>query len=117
AGAAGMLGHWRPLFLGFQRGGEMVATAGGVFLAVAVWVALAASAIWWIVFLATRYVSVASIAAGLSLPVMAVIFGYPAEVIAFSALVGAGILLLHRANLRRLRMGTENRARLRRTAR
>src|SRR3954451_11211272 len=32
AGAAAMLGHWRPLFLGFKRGGKMVATAGGAFL-------------------------------------------------------------------------------------
>ena len=35
AGAAAMLGHWRPIFLGFQRGGKMVATAGGAFLGVA----------------------------------------------------------------------------------
>src|SRR5262245_5495543 len=35
AGAAAMLGHWRPLFLGFARGGKMVATAGGAFLGVA----------------------------------------------------------------------------------
>ena len=35
AGAAAMLGHWRPVFLGFQRGGKMVATAGGAFLGVA----------------------------------------------------------------------------------
>src|SRR6476661_8836975 len=32
AGAAAMAGHWRPLFLRFQRGGKMVATCGGVFL-------------------------------------------------------------------------------------
>jgi glycerol-3-phosphate acyltransferase PlsY len=117
AGAAAMLGHWRPLFLRFQRGGKMVATAGGVFLAVAILVALASSAVWWLFFLATRYVSVASIGAGLSLPVMAAVLGYPPEVIVFSGAVGAGILVLHRANLRRLRMGTENRARLRRTVR
>ena len=35
AGAAAMLGHWRPIFLGFQKGGKMVATAGGAFLGVA----------------------------------------------------------------------------------
>src|SRR4051794_8505553 len=40
AGAAAMLGHWRPLFLRFQKGGKMVATAGGVFLAVAIWAML-----------------------------------------------------------------------------
>src|SRR5437867_12454336 len=35
AGAAAMLGHWRPLFLRFEKGGKMVASAGGVFFAVA----------------------------------------------------------------------------------
>ena len=35
AGVAAMIGHWRPLFLGFARGGKIVATTGGVALAVA----------------------------------------------------------------------------------
>ena len=35
AGAAAMLGHYRPIFLGFRKGGKMVATAGGAFLGVA----------------------------------------------------------------------------------
>ena len=117
AGAAAMLGHWRPLFLRFAKGGKMVATAGGVFFAVAPLAALAGSAIWWALFLATRYVSVASIAATLSLPALAAALGYPTPVIAFSGFAALGVLVLHRGNLRRLRAGTENRARLRRTVR
>src|SRR5260370_29890954 len=39
AGAAAMLGHSRPLFMRFEKGGKMVAPAAGVFLAVAPWVA------------------------------------------------------------------------------
>jgi glycerol-3-phosphate acyltransferase PlsY len=117
AGAAAMLGHWRPLFLRFAKGGKMVASAGGVFLAVAIWVALVAGAVWWLIFLLTRYVSVASIGAALSLPALAALFGYPTSVIVFSGCVAGGVLVLHRANLSRLRAGTENRARLRRTAR
>jgi len=35
AGGAAMLGHWRPLFMKFQRGGKVVATSGGAFLGVA----------------------------------------------------------------------------------
>src|SRR5438874_12639305 len=35
AGAGAIAGHWRPLFLRFQRGGKMVATAGGVLFAIA----------------------------------------------------------------------------------
>ncbi len=94
----------------------MVATGAGVFLAVAPWIALIAGAVWLTLFLITRYVSVASIAAALTLPVAAAALGYPASVIVFAALVAIGVVALHRGNLRRLRAGTENRVRLRRAA-
>src|SRR3954468_24597789 len=55
AGAAAMLGHWRPVFLRFAKGGKMVATTGGVFFGVAVWVALTAGAVWLVSFLLIRY--------------------------------------------------------------
>ena len=54
AGVAAMVGHWRPLFLGFARGGKMVATTGGVALALATLAALAASGVWILLFLLTR---------------------------------------------------------------
>src|SRR6266566_686979 len=53
AGTAAMLGHWRPLFLRFEKGGKMVATGAGVFLAVAPWVGLLAAAVWFAAFLLT----------------------------------------------------------------
>ena len=109
AGAAAMLGHWRPLFLRFAKGGKMVATCGGVFFGVAVWVALTAGLVWLVSFFLFRYASVASILAGIALPVAAVGFGYPAPVIVFAVAAAVAILFLHRANLRRLRAGTENR--------
>src|SRR6266436_2567743 len=56
AGAAAMVGHWRPLFLRFEKGGKMVASAAGVFLAVAPWVVLVSVGIWLVLFLLTRYV-------------------------------------------------------------
>jgi glycerol-3-phosphate acyltransferase PlsY len=116
AGAAAMLGHWRPLYLRFAKGGKMVATCGGVFFGVAVFVALTAGAVWIVTFLLFRYASLASIVAGISLPVMAAVYGYPPPVILFGAAAAVAILYLHRANLRRLRAGTEHRFRLRRTA-
>jgi glycerol-3-phosphate acyltransferase PlsY len=109
AGGAAMLGHWRPLFLGFAKGGKMVATCGGVFLGVAPWVALAAGIVWLVAFFVFRYASVASILAGVTLPVAAVAFGYPLSVIVFALAAFAAILFLHRGNLRRLRAGTESR--------
>src|SRR5213596_4055655 len=50
AGGAAMLGHWRPLFMGFQRGGKMVATCGGALLGVAPIVAGACAVVWVVLF-------------------------------------------------------------------
>jgi glycerol-3-phosphate acyltransferase PlsY len=111
-----MLGHWRPLFLRFAKGGKMVATCGGVFFGVALWVALTALLVWLVAFLVLRYASVASIVAGIALPVFAAVYGYPLSVILFGAAAAAAILYLHRGNLRRLRAGTEHRFQLRRPA-
>jgi glycerol-3-phosphate acyltransferase PlsY len=109
AGAAAMAGHYRPPFLRFRKGGKMVATAGGVIIAVAPWVALAIMAVWLATFAVTRYTSVASIVSAFALPVAAWAFGYPPEVIAFAGVSAVAIIWLHRGNLRRLRAGTENR--------
>ena len=117
AGAAAMLGHWRPLFLRFAKGGKMVATCGGVFFGVAVWVALIGAGVWIVSFVLLRYASVASILAGIALPVAAVLLGYPTPVVVFGALAALAILFLHRANLGRLRRGTESRFRFRRLER
>jgi len=115
AGTAAMLGHYRPLFMGFQRGGKIVATTGGAFLGVAPIVGGLAACVFLIVLFATRYVSLSSIVAGLSLPVIAVLLGEPWPVIAFAGGAAAGIVLLHRPNIRRLRDGTESRFALRRS--
>jgi glycerol-3-phosphate acyltransferase PlsY len=112
-----MLGHWRPLFLRFAKGGKMVATCGGVFFGVAIWVALTAAGVWLVTVVLLRYVSVASIVAGIALPVFALVYGYPTSVVLFGLAAGAAILYLHRGNLRRLRAGTEHRFELRGAAR
>ena len=114
AGAAAMLGHWRPLYLGFSRGGKMVATAGGAFLGVAPLVGVTGAGVWLVVFALTRYASVASMTAAVSLPVWAWVFGYPWPVIAFGVAAAGGVVFLHRANLARLWRGEENRFELRR---
>lgn len=114
AGVAAMVGHWRPLFLRFARGGKTVATTGGVGLALALLPSLAAGVVWTAVFLATRYTSVASMAAAISLPLLTVLFGEPWPVVAFTSGAGIAILLLHQGNMLRLLSGTENRFELRR---
>jgi acyl phosphate:glycerol-3-phosphate acyltransferase len=114
AGVAAMVGHWRPLFLGFQKGGKMVATCGGALLGVAPVVGGIGAVVWIVLFLVFRYASVASILAALSLPVVAVALDEPWPVIAFVSVAAAAIVFLHRANIARLRAGTESRFTLRR---
>jgi glycerol-3-phosphate acyltransferase PlsY len=108
-GGAAMLGHSRPLFLGFRRGGKMVATTGGAFLGVAPIVGGLGAGVWLVVFGVTRYASVASMCAAVSLPLWAWLLGYPWPVIAFAGVAAAGVVLLHRANIGRLVRGEEHR--------
>ena len=116
AGAAAMLGHWRPLFLRWQRGGKVVATCGGAFLGVAPIVGAIGSGVWIACFVVFRYASVASMVAACSLPVIAVLIGEPWPVIVFAAGAAVAVVVLHRANIARLRAGTESRFRFRRPA-
>jgi acyl phosphate:glycerol-3-phosphate acyltransferase len=116
AGGAAMLGHWRPLFLRWQRGGKVVATCGGAFLGVAPVVGGIGAAVWILAFMLFRYASLASMLAAVSLPIVAVLLGEPWPVIAFAAIAAVAVIVLHRANIARLRSGTENRFRFRRTA-
>jgi acyl phosphate:glycerol-3-phosphate acyltransferase len=113
AGAAAMLGHWRPLFLKWQRGGKMVATCGGAFLGVAPVVGAIGAGVWLVFFLLFRYASLASMLAACSLPVAAALLGESWPVIIFAAGAAVAVAVLHRANIARLRAGTENRFRFR----
>jgi len=114
AGGAAMLGHWRPLFLRFQKGGKTVATAGGTFFGAAPVLGVIGLGVWIVVFVLSRYASLASIVTALSLPVMAVVLGEPWPIIVFAAIAAGAVVLLHKANIGRLRAGTESRFRLRR---
>ena len=113
-GGAAMLGHWRPLFMKFQRGGKMVATCGGALFGLAPLVGLIAALVWLAVFAVSRYASLASMVAAASLPFLALVLGEPWPVVVFVAAAALGVLLLHRANISRLRAGTESRFDLRR---
>ncbi len=109
-----MLGHWRPLFLRFAKGGKMVATCGGAFLGTAPLVGAVGAAVWILMFVVLRYASLASLAAGAALPLASWLLGYPWPVTAFAGAAFLAILVLHRGNIRRLFAGTENRFELRR---
>jgi glycerol-3-phosphate acyltransferase PlsY len=114
AGGAAMLGHWRPLFLRFQKGGKTVATAGGTFFGIAPLLGVVGLAIWLLVFLLFRYASLASIVTAVALPFVGLALGEPWPVIVFAAIAAVAVVVLHRGNIARLRDGTESRFRLRR---
>jgi glycerol-3-phosphate acyltransferase PlsY len=110
AGSAAMAGHWRPLFLRFARGGKVMATGGGVFFAVAPLVAFTAVAIWVALFFSFGFASLASIVGSASTPVAAWLYGYPLSVQLFALGTALAAPYLHRANIGRLRAGTESRS-------
>lgn len=111
AGGLAMLGHWRPLFLRFQKGGKTVATAAGTLFGIATLLGLIALGLWLTTFLVTRYASIASMVVAVVLPFAALVLGEPWPVVVFGVAAGVAVLLLHRPNLARLRAGTESRFR------
>lgn len=111
-GAAAMLGHWRPLFMGFRRGGKMVATCGGALIGFAPLVALVGLVVWVVVFLVGRYASLASILAAISLTPAALLLGQDLSVVIFLSVAALAIIWLHRVNIVRLAHGEENRFQL-----
>jgi glycerol-3-phosphate acyltransferase PlsY len=119
-GFAAILGHMFSIFLGF-KGGKGVATSCGVLLGVFPYYTLPgifAIALWIVLFLFTRYVSVASMAGATAFPVLYLavgllcdwpVFGRQLPLGVFAILVAVMILVKHRSNISRLRTGTENR--------
>ena len=103
-----VIGHNYTLWLRF-KGGKGIATSAGVFLALAPGALLIALAVWIIVFLLSRYVSLASVCAAFALPFATWVTGRSGLVIAITAALAVLAILKHRSNIQRLIKGTENR--------
>jgi glycerol-3-phosphate acyltransferase PlsY len=109
-GIAAITGHVRPMWLGFGKGGKGVATAGGVFLALAPVETSLALAAFAVTLLASGYVSLGSLVAATLLPVLLLIRdGARSPLFIVCAIVAVFVFWTHRANIDRLRQGTENR--------
>lgn len=104
--ASAVVGHSFSCFTGF-RGGKGVATAAGGLVVLMPYVTLASAAIWLIVFLATRYVSLASMLAAVGLPVLTFFFSRGTLALSVTGLLAVFVVVRHRANVRRLLNGTE----------
>jgi glycerol-3-phosphate acyltransferase PlsY len=114
-GVAAIAGHVRPVYLGFQKGGKGVATAGGVFLALAPLATAVGLAVWLLAFLPTGYVSLASLVTAVLFPFAVLATGTPARsaLFAVAVIVAVFVVWTHRANIARLRRGEEHRFRRR----
>jgi acyl phosphate:glycerol-3-phosphate acyltransferase len=110
AAVAAILGHVFPIWLRF-RGGKGVASALGVFLALTWPSALCILAIFTVIFLLTRYVSLASIIASATLPLFALYFVPQRSPIVVAGWIFIPLLIIvkHHQNIRRLLSGTESR--------
>ena len=107
-GIAAFLGHLYPVFLRFQ-GGKGVATALGVFLGLAPWATLVLMAIFVLVLLATRVVSLSSMLAAAFAPIVFWFFFHSPILTGTSLFIAVMIILRHRGNIQRLLLGTEPR--------
>jgi len=109
--AAAILGHVKPIFLLGKGGGKGMATATGVFLALAFVPMLVAEAVWIATFYFTRYVSLASLLGAAVLPI-ALLAWYRdprSPIFIASVIIAAFMFWTHRANIGRLRRGEEHR--------
>jgi glycerol-3-phosphate acyltransferase PlsY len=109
AGVAAVLGHVYSCWLKF-KGGKGIATSAGVGFAWAPEACAVTLAIWLVVFASTRYVSVASIVAAVVLPLSVWLLHYGTRMTLVMTCLGVLAIYKHKANIRRLVEGTENRA-------
>jgi acyl phosphate:glycerol-3-phosphate acyltransferase len=107
---AAMLGHSFSCFTRF-RGGKGVATGAGAFLVLMPVVTLIGAAMWILFFFATRYVSLASLAAAATLPIAGLALHMPGIYTTIAAAVCVFVLFRHRTNIARLMAGTEPKSR------
>ncbi|MDE2221511.1 MAG: glycerol-3-phosphate 1-O-acyltransferase PlsY [Candidatus Omnitrophica bacterium] len=114
---AAVAGHNWTMFLGF-KGGKGMATSLGVLIGLAVQlpglriILGAATLVWLVLFLATGFVSLASIAAAVSLPILMVVYEAPFAMKVMAIVLCIVIVFRHRPNIKRLAKGQENRVQI-----
>ncbi|WP_022835814.1 glycerol-3-phosphate 1-O-acyltransferase PlsY [Salisaeta longa] len=114
AGLAAVLGHMFPIWARFQ-GGKGVNTAAGILLALSPISTLLTMAVFLIVLLTSRYVSLASMTGAVAFPTIVALRRYvfeadePLSLLLFGIVVAVAIIAAHQSNIKRLLAGNENR--------
>lgn len=112
-GVVAVAGHMFPIYANFEGGKGMAAAAGMLFGIEPVSVAIA-FAVFLVVMLTTRYVSLASLVAAFIYPLTLIMLRYvfklpiDGSILIFGTIIGIGIITKHRGNIKRLLAGTEN---------
>lgn len=106
-GLMAVVGHSASVFLRF-KGGKGVATGLGVLVMMMPSVSAVVFAVWLVVVLISKYVSLGSIVAAALVPIAAYILGMPAEFIGFGLLAAVFVIYRHKSNISRLLSGTES---------
>jgi len=106
AGLVVICGHGWSLFLGF-KGGKGIATTFGVVFALNPTISILALIIWGVVVITTRYISLASIFAVISIFIFTILFKQPYEYIIFSAIILILAIFKHKENIKRLKSKKE----------
>ncbi|QWK20639.1 MAG: glycerol-3-phosphate 1-O-acyltransferase PlsY [Hydrogenobacter thermophilus] len=106
-GIASVIGHVFPIFHSF-KGGKAVATSLGVLMGLSPLAGIVCLIIWYAVFKLKGYVSLASLTASASAPLLLLIFGYPFKVLLMSFVIVFLVFCRHRDNIARLLEGREH---------
>lgn len=105
--AAAFLGHCYPIYLGF-KGGKGVATALGIYLVLSPLSVLGALLLFAGILWRWRYVSLASVSAAAAIPLLVGLFERSWPLVAATLFISFMVIVRHRANIERLRSGTES---------
>ena len=108
ASAVAIIGHCYPVYLRF-KGGKGVATALGIFLVLSPQVVLGALIVFVLAVSITRYISLGSVLAAMSAPLLILMLNHPQPIFLSTLFIAMLVIWRHRANIRRLLDGTESR--------
>ena len=106
-GICAILGHVFSIFMNF-KGGKAVATTLGVFLILVPKAILFAAIVFFVVFAISRYVSLSSVLAAISLPIFIYFLYQQTIYVILGILIAILIVVKHRSNIERLKNGTES---------